>query len=92
MGKGGPGPPEKSQKYRVFFSNTGPDPPENHKAINWRFSGGPMMARLYWHFDPPSPINKTKTLSKLDLLDPRIRRRVMLKASKNPIGLRRRYV
>ena len=25
--------------------------------FKWRFAGGPMMARLYWYFDPPPLIN-----------------------------------
>ena len=23
--------------------------------FQWRFAGGPMMARLWWYLDPPSP-------------------------------------
>ena len=25
--------------------------------FKWRFAGGSMMARLYWHLDPPPLIN-----------------------------------
>ena len=55
-----PTPPRKSQKYRVFFSNIGPDPLKivklpsqlsilghNRHASEtplWRFAGGPKMA------------------------------------------------
>ena len=31
---GGPDPPEKSQNYRVFSGNTGPDPLKNDKVTN----------------------------------------------------------
>ena len=37
-GTGGQDPPEKSQKYRVFVSNTGTDPLENHKATKAAFN------------------------------------------------------
>ena len=43
-GTGGPDPPGKSQKYRVF-SNTGPDPLENHKATRPAFHDGPSSGR-----------------------------------------------
>ena len=85
MGTGGPDPPEKSQKFRIF-SNTGPDPLKNHKTtmpefnvghhrhtseapFKWGFTGGPMMARLYWHLNAPFPHKLIKKkLSKLDPL------------------------
>ena len=69
VGDRGSGPPLKYHKNIGFLSNTGPDPLENHKttkpafnvwpssALKWRFAGGPMMARLYWYFDPPPLIN-----------------------------------
>ena len=38
-------PPEKSQKYSVFFSNTGPDPLKNRKATKPTFNVGPSLAR-----------------------------------------------
>ena len=38
-----PPPPGKSQKYRVF-SNTGPDPLENHKATKSSFHDWPLSA------------------------------------------------
>ena len=47
----GPDPPEKSQCIG-FLSNTGLDPLKNHKTtkpaftFEWRFAGGPVMARL----------------------------------------------
>ena len=34
--------------------------------FKWRFAGGPMVARLQWYFDPPSPHQLKKTLSQLD--------------------------
>ena len=35
--------------------------------FRWRFTGGPIMARLYWYLDPLSPHQlKKKTPSKLD--------------------------
>ena len=56
-GTGGPDPPEKSQKYRGFMQY-GSKLPSKHSMSNhhrhasespfkWRFTGGPMMARLY---------------------------------------------
>ena len=39
-----PPPPEKSQKYRVFLCNTGPDPPKNHKATKPAFYVEPSSA------------------------------------------------
>ena len=62
----------KNHKNLGFLSNTGPEPLKNHKATKpdlmlghywlasetpWHFAGGPMMARLFWHLDPPSLIN-----------------------------------
>ena len=60
-GEWGPGPPEKSQKYRVP-SNIGPDPLKitkhsmfgHHRHVSetpfkWRFAGGPMMT-FKWRF------------------------------------------
>ena len=41
----GPPPPEKSQKLRIFFSNTGPDPLENPKATKPEFNAWPSSAR-----------------------------------------------
>ena len=38
--------PEKSQR---FLSNTGPDPPFNHKAIKLAFNGEPSSAHR-WRF------------------------------------------
>ena len=43
-------------------------------SIKWRFAGGPMLARLKWYLDPPSPHQlkkqqqqkKEKNPSKLD--------------------------
>ena len=37
-------PPEKSQKYKGFLSNTGPDPLKNHKAAKPAFNVGPPLA------------------------------------------------
>ena len=58
VGQGVRTTPGKSQNIGLF-SNTGPDPLENHKAtklalilalvgppFKWRFAGGPMMARF----------------------------------------------
>ena len=57
-GTGGPTSTLENHKNIGFLSNTGPDPLKNHKAtkpafnvglsspFNWRFAGGPMMARL----------------------------------------------
>ena len=42
-GDRGSGPPGKSQKYS-FFSNTGPDPLENHKATKPAFHDRPSLA------------------------------------------------
>ena len=72
-GGGGQGvwtpPPLKNHKNLGFLSNAGPDSLKSHKATKpefnvgplscriWRFAGCPIMARLYWHLDPPSLIN-----------------------------------
>ena len=40
-----PPPPGKSQKYSFFFSNTGPDPLENHIATKPAFIVGITSAR-----------------------------------------------
>ena len=32
----------------------------DRNAINWRFAGGPIMARLKWYLDPSSPHPKKK--------------------------------
>ena len=64
VGTGGPDP-LKNHKNIGFSSYTGPDslkitatkPAFNvgpssarqQNAIKWRFTGGPMMARLYWY-------------------------------------------
>ena len=59
-GGGHPDLPEKSQKYS-FFSNTGPDPHSmlghhwHASETQWRSAGGPIMARLWWYLDSPSP-------------------------------------
>ena len=64
-GAGAPDTREKSQNVG-FFSNTGPESLKNHKATKpefnvgpsaarQRFTGGPMMASLWWCFDPFSP-------------------------------------
>ena len=55
MGRGS-GPSLKIMKKYRGFSNTVPDPLNNHKAtkpafniepsFKWRFAGGPMMVRL----------------------------------------------
>ena len=37
--------PEKSQKYRVFFNNTRPDPLKNQKDTKPLFNVGPSAAR-----------------------------------------------
>ena len=65
---GGPDPPEKSQKIRVskqYWSGSPEKSQSYQDSIQcWaiigppakrRFAGGPMMTRLYWYFDPPSP-------------------------------------
>ena len=31
-------------------------------AILWRFAGGPLIARLWWYLDPPSPHFLTKNV------------------------------
>ena len=62
-GTGGPDPPppEYNHKYIGLLSNTGLDPPKNHKATKPAFTvepssaGGPMMARISWYLDPLSP-------------------------------------
>ena len=73
------GPPPENHTAIRFFSNTGPDPLQNHKAAKpafkvgpslarqrnaismafrwrandqWRFAGGPMMARFLLYLDP----------------------------------------
>ena len=43
-GTGGPESPEKLQKIGIL-SNTGPDPPKNHKATKPEFNVGPSSAR-----------------------------------------------
>ena len=42
----GSGPPLKNHKNIGFLSNTGPDPPENHKASNWAIIGTPAKCHL----------------------------------------------
>ena len=37
--------PLENNKNIGFLSNTGPDPPKNHKAINSAFNVGPSSAR-----------------------------------------------
>ena len=69
-GSGPPPPthPLKNHKNTGFSSNTGPDSLKNRSCeasiLCWafigmpakhRFAGGPMMARLKWDLDPPSP-------------------------------------
>ena len=46
MGIGGSDPSENSQSYRIFFSNTGPDPLKNHKATKPTFNVGPSSVSL----------------------------------------------
>ena len=54
-------PPPKNHKNLGFLSNIGSDLLKNHKATKPAFNvgpfsaGGPMMSRLKWYFDPPSP-------------------------------------
>ena len=62
-GAGGSDPPGKSQKYSGF-SNTGPDPLENHKATKPAFNVGPSSTRqrnaikiaFHWRADD-DPLN-----------------------------------
>ena len=70
-GTEGPDPLEKSQKFRVSkqywsrypeksprqsqHSMLGHYRPASETPFKWRFAGGPMMARIKWYFDPPSP-------------------------------------
>ena len=46
-GGGGRGlvPPHKNRTNIWFLSNTGPNPPENHKATKPEFNVGPSSAR-----------------------------------------------
>ena len=52
--------------------------PASETPFKWRFAGGPMMARLWWYFDPPSPnlLKKSQsqswTSSCINFLDPRM--------------------
>ena len=78
-GTGGPDPPWKSHKFRVSkqYWSRSPEKSQSYEASIqcWAIIGPPMMARLWWYFDPPSPHQLKK--SKLDLLwhnflDPRM--------------------
>ena len=73
-------PPEKSQHYIGFPSNTGPDPQKSHKVTkpafnvgpsmyDRRFVGGPMLVRLWWYLDRLSPhqLRKPRWQNFLDL-------------------------
>ena len=52
-GTGDPDPPEKSQKYSVFFSNTGPEPLKNQTSIQcWAIIGRQRNAILLGHHRP----------------------------------------
>ena len=44
-------PPPKATK-REF--NVGPSSARQRTPFQWRFAGGPIMARLWWYLDPPS--------------------------------------
>ena len=58
--------PLKSTKLASQHSMLGHHRHASETPFKWRFTGGPMMARLQWYFDPPSPlIKKLKNLSKL---------------------------
>ena len=54
-GAGGLDPPLKNHKNLGFLSNTGPDHLKITKLPNSVLLAGPMMARLKWYLDPPSP-------------------------------------
>ena len=76
--RGGTGVPE-NHKAVGFLSNIAPDPHENHKATKpafnvgpisahqWRFAGGPIMARFYWYLDSLSPSSTNKNVVKVEL-------------------------
>ena len=75
-GQAPPPPNEKSQKYRVSqqywsgclkntklqskHSMVGKHRPASETPFKWRFAGRPMMARLLWNLDPPSPLQLNK--------------------------------
>ena len=44
-GERGSDPPEKSQKYLGFLSNTGAGPIKSHNATKPAFKAGPSLAR-----------------------------------------------
>ena len=44
----------KNHKATKTVFNFGPSLLASQTPFKWHFAGGLMMARLYWHFDPPS--------------------------------------
>ena len=48
----------------------------NETPFKWYFAGGPMMARLYWHLDPPSPhtLKEKKNVLEVEVGPPLIKR------------------
>ena len=47
--------PLKITKLPSQLSMLGHNRHTSETPFKWRFAGGPMMARLFWYLDPPSP-------------------------------------